>query len=415
MSASGRDARAPSLRIRDWDDPWLPWPARLANRLPGRLVSLDEEALLASARRRTGLHDFGDEDFREPLRLLLADLRADDQLTGLGRLTARTLIGQLLRARLRLEQRFARDPGIASEPVRAPIVIVGLPRTGTTHLHNLLSRIPSLCFLPLWRSLEPVPPTRAPDLRRLRCALRLRQLDYLIPLFRRMHEMEVDLPHEELQLSALTFRSFFFEGSFRLPRYRPWYAAGDHRAAYRYLRRALQALQPGDGRRWVLKSPQHLDQLPALSGAFPDAKVVRTHRDPARAVLSLATMITYTRRVCYRGFDVAAEARAWADRLEQMLRRSVEQARELPRHRVLDVSFDALVKDEWGALERVLDFAGVELDAEGRRAVHAYLDARGAARRSPFGYRFEDLGLDPADLRDRFRFYAEYFDVRDEA
>jgi hypothetical protein len=408
-----------ALRVDDWRAPWLPLPAQLLNAIPDcpstRLAPLEETSLLAAARRRTRLGDFGDEGFREPLRLLLGDLAADDCLTPLGRLTARAIFGQLLRARLRVEDRLARDPAIASRELPAPIVIVGLPRTGTTHLHNLLSRLPALRFLPLWESVEPVRSPGCPDLRRLRCALRLRQIDYLIPLFRRMHEMQVDLPHEELQLSALTFRSFFFEGSFRLPRYRPWYAAGDHSGAYRYLRRVLLTLQrSGASERWVLKSPQHLDQLRALSSAFPDSKIVRTHRDPVRAVLSLATMLTYTRRVCYRHIDPMAEARSWADRLEQMLRRSLEQAEALPRNRLLDVSYEAFLKDEWATVERVFDFAEVEIDAAGRDAIRAHLNACGLGRRGLFEYRFEDLGLDPGELRERFRFYREHFDLPDE-
>ncbi len=407
------------LRIDDWRAPWLPRPARLLNAIPdhlaARLAPLDEASLLAAARRRTRLDDFGDEGFREPLGLLLGDLAADDCLTPLGRLAARAIFGQLLRARLRVEDRLARDPAMASRELPAPIVIVGLPRTGTTHLHNLLSRVPALRFLPLWESVAPVGPSGYPDLRRLGCAVRLRQIDYLIPLFRRMHEMQVDLPHEELQLSALTFRSFFFEGSFRLPRYRPWYAAGDHSGAYRYLRRVLLTLQRSRAsERWVLKSPQHLDQLGALSSAFPGSKIVRTHRDPVRAVLSLATMITYTRRICYRNVDPMAEARSWAERLEQMLRRSLERAEAVPRDRVLDVSYEAFVKDEWATLERVFEFAEVEVDAAGRDAIRAELDASGLGRRGLFEYRFEDLGLDAGELRERFRFYREHFDLPDE-
>jgi len=408
------------LCIDDWQAPWLPLPARLLNVLPDRLAArlapLDEASLLAAARRRTKLDDFGDEGFREPLRLLLGDLTADDRLTPLGRLTARTVFGQLLRARLRVEDLLTRDPAIASRELPAPIVVVGLPRTGTTHLHNLLSRVPALRSLPLWESVEPVRPPGYLDLRRLRSSVRLRQIDYLIPLFRLMHEMKIDLPHEELQLSALTFRSFFFEGSFRLPRYRPWYAAGDHTGAYLYLRRVLLALQRSAGsERWVLKSPQHLDQLTALSNAFPDSKVIRTHRDPVRAVLSLATMITYTRRVCYRDLDPVAEARSWVDRLEQMLRRSLEQAEAVPSDRVLDVSYEVFVKDEWATLERVFDFAEVELDAAARKAIRAHLDACGLGRRALLEYSFEHLGLDPRELRERFRFYREHFDLPDES
>jgi hypothetical protein len=399
-------------RIDDWQRPRLPALLRAVNALSDgaarRAIPLGEASLLAAARRRTGLRVFGD-GIREPLALLLEDLESDAHLTPFGRLTARSILGQILRAHLRVEDALARRPAVAGLPVHAPIVIVGLPRTGTTHLHHLLAQVPALRSLPFWESIAPLPGRLAawglPDARRLRARLRLRQIDAMLPLFRAMHAMAVDLPHEELQLSALTFRSFFFEGAFRLPHYRRWYAAGDHREAYRYLRRVLQLLQSlRGGERWVLKSPQHLDQLDALAAAFPDLRIVRTHRDPARAVLSLATMITYTRRVCYRNLDPAAEARGWVERAEQLLRRSQQQAERLARERVLDVSFDALRADPVGTVERVLAFAELPLDTAARRAVDAYLARHRPARSGRVDYRFEDLGLDRAALDERFRF-----------
>jgi len=400
-----------SLRIDDWRDPFLPAPIRALNTLPERVARrvapLDRASLLRAARRSTGLHDFGIQGIEEPLELILSDLRADPKLTPLGRITARTVIGQLLRARLRVEAELARHPEVEERAVAPPIVIVGLPRTGTTHLHNLLSRVPALRSLPLWESIEPVPRPGPGDGRRLRAALRLRQLDYLIPHLRRMHEMEVDLPHEELQLTALAFRSFFFESSFRLPGYRRWYADADHRGAYTYLRRVLQLLQtdPG-GERWVLKSPQHLDQLDALCAAFPEAKIVRTHRDPARAVLSLASMVTYTRRVCYRDIDAAEEGRAWATRLEGMLRRSLEQVDRLPPRNVLDVRFEKFVADPVGTVEEVLAFAGIAFEPAARERVERF-SREHAATRSAFEHRFEDVGLERSELERRFQFYSD--------
>jgi hypothetical protein len=399
-------------RIDDWREPRLAPLLRAVNALPEgtaeRWIPLAEASLLASARRRTGLRDFGGEDFREPLGLVLADLAEDERLTPFGRLTARSILGQILRARLRITEALARQPEAAAQAVRAPLVIVGLPRTGTTHLHHLLAQVRALRSLPLWESVAPLPGRLAarglPDARRLCARLRLRQIDAMLPLLRAMHSMEVDLPHEELQLSALTFRSFFFECAFRLPRYRRWYAAGDHRGAYLYLRRVLQLLQVlRGGERWVLKSPQHLDQLGALSAAFPDVRVVRTHRDPARAVLSLATMITYSRRVCYRDLDPGDEARGWVERAEQLLRRCHQQIQRIPRERVLEIAFDRLQADPIGTVECVLEFAGMPFDGESRRAVEAHLAHYRRWRFGRVDYRYEDLGLDPHALAERFR------------
>jgi hypothetical protein len=412
-------------RIDDWSDPWLPLPARAWNHvdptLAAHLVPLDEASLLRAARRRTGLADFGGDDFRAPLRMLLRDLNADPCLTPLGRVVARSVLGQVLTTRLCIAHELAEMGTRPLAPVRAPIVVVGLPRTGTTHLHNLLSRAPALRFLPMWQSVMPFRAPglrrRLPDLRRVHSTLRLQILDRLMPLLRTMHEMDTDLPHEELQLCAPALRSFFFESSFRLPTYQPWYASRQHPEAYAYLQRALALVQRDDPtRRWVLKSPQHLDQFGELLAAFPDAVIVRTHRDPARAVLSLITMLLYARRACYRDTDVAADARHWVARLEQMLRDSLAAQAPVAEERIIDVEFDAFVADPTGTAARVLEFAGVEVDRRTRAALDAYHRANPRDRHGRIEYDFASIGLDEGEVRERLGFYRDRIGVeRDDA
>ena len=206
----------------------------------------------------------------------------------------------------------------------------------------------------------------------------------------------------------MSLRSFFFESGFRLPTYQPWYAGRQHPEAYAYLAQALALLQrDAPERRWVLKSPQHLDQLDALVAMFPDAVIVRTHRDPARAALSLITMILYARRACYRHNDVTAEARAWVDRLEQMLRDSLAQGERLPAGRVIDVEFDAFVADPTGTAARVLAFAGVEVDGPTGAALEAYHRANPRDRHGRIEYDFEALGLDAGEVGERLAFYRD--------
>lgn len=411
---SARLDTVPGHRIDDLAAPHLPPLARAWNRVPdavaARLVPLDLEALERAARRQTGLDDFGGDDYREPLALLLADAAADDRITPLGLTTIRSMLLQSLATRLCVQHAFTAARGRALPSVTAPLVIVGLPRTGTTHLHNLLASVPALQFLPLWQSIAPFRPPgwrgRLPDLRRLHTAFRLRMIDHLLPRLRAMHAMEVDLPHEELQLCAPAFRSFFFETSFDVPRYRAWYIGRQHSDAYDYLRRVLQLLQHGPGRRWVLKSPQHLDQLPALLSAFPDAIILRTQRDPARAALSLITMLLYTRRVLYRHVDVPAAARAWADRLAQMLRDGAQQAAALPAAQRYDVDFERFVADPVGTVEQILRFAGIGWDAATREAVTAYQRSAPPHRHGRIIYDVAALGLDRDELREKFAFLA---------
>jgi hypothetical protein len=392
--------------------PRLRLPLRLSNAVAGslaeRVIPLDEGSLLAAARKRTGLEDFGDDDFREPLRVFLGALERDTELTPAGRLSVRILVSKLLTTRLRAQELVTRHPEIRELPVRSPIVIVGLPRTGTTHLHNLISCDPALRWLPFWESAEPLRSPRArpwwPDLRVQRTALDLRIGAYVAPLLPLMHEMGAELPHEELQLSAVTFRSFFFEGAYCVPSYRRWYAAADHTDAYRYLRLLLQVLQwTRGGERWVLKSPQHLDQSGPLIAAFPDA-----------TALSLATMITYTRRIFHRRVDPVAEARSWVARIEQMLRAALEDEPLLPREQVMDVRFHEFMADPSATLERVFAFSEQPLGESVRRALQAHRAANPRGKHGTVAYSFRDLGLDPDELRERFRFYQERFELPNE-
>jgi len=407
----------PEYRIDDWNNPWLPAPIRLLNAMPQALAkkafALDEEHMLAGARRETGLDDFGDEDFLVPLRLLLQDFREYNHFTPMGRITVKTILHQLLCARLCLEDKIKQLPEIAQQNIDRPMIIAGLPRTGTTHLHNLLSKIDGLRYLPLWQTLHPAPPPQGKrDKRRQVTDFSMAMTRYILPLLMRMHEMATDEPHEELTVCALCFRSFFFEGCFQVPMYRQWYAQNRQVKGYAYLQRTLQILQAEralqesvPAARWVLKSPQHLDQLETILDVFPNAKLILTHRDPLRAVVSMITMMSYASRQVYEPTRLQAEARDWVDRLELMLRRSQEQAKRIPASSIHHVQFDELITEPEGTVRRICDFAGVELDAASGAAVRGYLQSH---VRDPYGridYRFEDLGLIEGEIRERFAFY----------
>lgn len=416
MSAFSR--RYPDVyRIDDFDDPWLPLPVRLLNAVPDALIRrftrLDEQRLLQRASRATGLEDFGDEDFRAPFRLLLEDLNTLDHFTPMGRITVQTVLHEQLCSRLCLQEKLKRQPDVARQKIDRPVFIAGLPRTGTTHLHNLLSQSTQLRHLPLWQTLHPIAPQPGQADRRRRAAdLAVNATGFIIPLFKRMHEMATDAPHEELTLCALGYRSFFFEGAFQVPKYRDWYANHSQVKGYEFLKQVLQMLQQepaqgnkSPGARWILKSPQHVDQLEAILAVFPDARLILTHRDPARAVLSMITMILYTSRQVYRPRRLREEARAWVDRLEQMLRRSQQQAASIAGDRILHLSFYAFMEKPESTLESVGEFAQIDLDALSRQAIQRHLASNARDRHGRIDYCFESLGLDEAEIRARFDFH----------
>jgi len=206
-----------------------------------------------------------------------------------------------------------------------------------------------------------------------------------------------------------------FESSYDIPSYRDWYKRADQRPAYRYLHRTLQALQWLRGpRRWVLKSPQHLEQLAPLIETFPDATVVQTHRDPLHITASLCTMISYGSRMQAARVDPHAKGRYWADRVEDLLRGSIEGRVHLPEERVVDVHFQEFMKDDLATAERVLAHADVMVDDAARGAIRRYLDASPRGRHGRIEYRLEDVGLDAVERRAALRFYSDHFRIADE-
>jgi hypothetical protein len=429
-----------AIHIDDLGRPRLPLVLRAINAvrpIVDRVVSLDLDDLLATASKRTGLSDYGVPDFREPLAVLLDAFERDANLSSIGRIASRGLVLQLLINRLRIEDLFRRHPEIEREQIARPIIIAGLPRTGTTHLHNLISQDPALRSLPYWESLEPVPdPREQPgpdgrDPRVIRCAKGLDLVHRVMPLFPLMHEMTPDARHEEIQLLAIAFSTMLFESSYFVPSYAEWYKKSDQRPAYRYLRRCLQALQWQDreavaqrgeaerrsnreAKRWVLKSPQHLEQQAALIEIFPDATFVQTHRDPLRITASLCTMIAYGNRMNARRVDPVAVGRYWAARTEDLLRGSITGRAALPPAQVLDVHFVQFMKDDVATAERVLEFAGHPVTDASRAAIRAFMDANPRGKHGTIEYRLEDVGLDPAERRAALRFYSDHFGVEEE-
>jgi hypothetical protein len=295
-------------------------------------------------------------------------------------------------------------------------VIAGLPRTGTTHLHNLMSADPHLRSLPYWEALEPVLPLEErgldPDPRLARTEQALWFINEAAPHFKRMHEMTVEHVHEEIQLLALDFSTMLFESTLPLARYRDWYKATDQTPSYRYLRTVLQVLTHlRGGERWVLKSPQHLEQFGPLIAAFPDAIVAVTHRDPVAVTASLATMVAYTARINQAHPDPLAVGAHWGPRVEDLLRACVADRELLPADRSIDVRFDEFMADDLAMVERIYDLAGQPFTPEVREALEAYLVAHPRGRHGRVAYDLAQVGLDEAERREALSFYARRFGV----
>ena len=384
----------------------------------GADVELSSQALMAEAVAATGLTDFGPDDFVERLDVLCRSLTQEARLNNAGTLAQSLLLTGLLRNRLLLEDLVAHHPEILDEVVAAPIVICGLPRTGTTHLHNLISSDPALRSLPYWESLEPVladaerPTGGQADPRIERCELALGFVNTAMPEFRRMHEMTVDHVHEEIQLLAIDISSMLFETIAPIPTWRDHYLARDQRPSYAYLKKSLQALQwLRGGERWVLKSPQHIEQFPALLDTFPDAVFVVTHRDPVSVTASMVTMLGYSARLGRDRVDLPVIGDYWADRLERMLRACVGDRDLLPADRTIDVRFDEFMADDMGMVHRIYEIAGQPVTNRSEEAMGTFMAEHPRGRYGGVIYDLAAFGIDRHALRSSLDFYTDRFGV----
>jgi hypothetical protein len=418
-------ARPAPVRIDDLAHPrFSPETAEILTAMAAMAdgVQLEPDALMDAAVTKTGLSDFGADNFREPLDVLCAAFRTEAGLSGPGVVSNHALLVQLLSNRLLVQDLLQRHPEIHDVRIEAPIIVCGLPRTGTTHLHNLMAADPALRSLPYWESLEPVlpeserPAPGEPDPRIARTAVALDFINSAMPYFKRMHEMTVDHVHEEIQLLAIDFSTMLFETTAAMPSWRDYYLAHDQTPHYEYMRTVLKVLQwLRGGDRWVLKSPQHIEQFLALRATFPDATFVVTHRDPVSVTTSVATMISYTARLSHERVDPHFIGGYWADRIERMLRSCADERDVLPPGQSIDVPFDEFMADDVAMVGRIYELAGQPMTDGARAAMQAFMDEHPRGKFGGIRYDLADFGLDPTERRQALRFYTDRFGVKQES
>jgi hypothetical protein len=268
--------------------------------------------------------------------------------------------------------------------------------------------------MPYWESNEPFPLSAEagvePDPRRARMDVSVQVIDVVMPHFRLMHEMTTDHVHEEIQLLANDFSTMLFETLAHVPQWRDYYLAHDQTPHYEYLATQLKAMQfLRGGRRWLLKSPQHLEQLPVLDRVFPGVFVIFTHRDPAPVVLSMLAMLTYSARMYSSPVPVHEIATTWAQRLGAMLDALVRDRDTIPPPRSMDVRFDDFMADETAVAEQVYAKACEDFDDEARAAIAAYLAGHQRGRHGTVATSPEMFGLSHEDLRRPFTAYVQRF------
>lgn len=379
--------------------------------------------VLDQAAAETGLDDFGDDLHTEPLSVLLSSLTTEAGLSTLGQLSVHATIVGHAKQKLLVTDLIKRHPEILEISIERPIIIAGQGRTGTTHLHNLMASDTELRSMPYWESIEPVPPIAeqgidfgpdaTADPRYQRCAEALAQLNTVLPHFNRMHDMYPEHAHEEIALCVVAFGGIAPETMAPIPSFRDWYLDSDQTPYYQFMKTMLQVLSfERGGNRWLLKSPQHVEQLGPLMSVFPDATVVCTHRDPVAVAASMSTMLTYTARLHVEPDRLEGVGRYWIDRMTKMFDAMRRDRHRVPADQSLDVRFDDFMADDIAMVRRIYELADQPFTDATATGMQAYMADHPRGVHGSVTYHMqEDFGVDPAALAVELAGYSERFGV----
>jgi hypothetical protein len=373
------------------------------------------DELMAQASRQTGLSDFGEPTFRVGLEQFLKSLEEDANLTDAGRATVLPILVRRLVNRLQIEDWYRAHPGAEAAPIVGPISITGLPRTGTTALANMMSLDPQFRCLRAWEQTQPCPPpTAQTEMQDPRRVAHLRHTEGLIrdhPEQRAMHLYDVDATMEDVEVLGLEFRAqqiivpiFSYHAAWR---------DADMRPTYAYHRRVALLLQSGrPPNRWLYKAPHHKFHLEAFVDAYPDARFVFTHRDPAKATPSYISFATsHYPPGSTDNQDMRKVARLIHEHLLIGMHRAMEARARLGHDRFIDVQQHEIQSDPLGVLARIYDFLGLELRPEMRAAVIRWGEANHSGAHGEHRYTPEQYGLSVEQIRADYDFYIRHFDV----
>jgi hypothetical protein len=379
---------------------------------------LEKAALMQQARNHAGLDDFGDPWFETPLEVLLDAVHRQARLNAAGEWSAMKQFAKVLVDRLWAEQWFARHPEILARPMPRPVVIVGPMRSGTTRIHRLLSADHRFTRLRSFETISPVPRPDfehgAPDFRATLAARIMKIARLANPRTLTIHPTGPYEPEEELGLLVSSFWGMKHEAQWWVPDYGRWCEGQDATPAYRQMARLLRLVgwsqQASSLRPWVLKTPQHMLDLPALLAVFPDARLIFTHRDPL-AVVGSAASLAWNQTIIYSDHANPAKIGAeWLRKTRLQVERMHAARAEIPADRQIDLHYEEMERDWQGAMARVYRFLGLELEPA-LPAMEAYQTRTARLKHRPHQYRLEAFGLTPERVLDELGDYVRRFGI----
>lgn len=378
-------------------------------------VDFDLVRLIDDAIRRARLEDFGTTDFRRPLSVLIDAYSKEAELTLTGRIAMRENILQALVTRLQIYADRKRHPAIAEAGIDAPLFITGLPRSGTTFLHNLLAEDPGFRAPAGWEVMYPSPPpdprTNGSDPRISRAQRRMAQMYWLAPEIRVIHPIDALLPQECVVITGSAFVSDVFPTMCHVPSYQRWLDQADLVPSYEHHRHFLQQLQGGQKNlRWLLKAPAHLFGLHAILEVYPDARFIFTHRNPLEVLPSLANLTL----VLHGAFSDRHEPEEIGRELTGHWAEGMRQAREvvsrLPDHqaRCIDIAYEDLTSRPLDTVKRLYRHFGLELGSQALCRMQKYLRQRPKDQFGKHRYSLSQFALDAGEIERAFEGMQAY-------
>jgi hypothetical protein len=379
-------------------------------------VSLSADDLENGARAATGLADFGSTYYREGLERIVEALNTEADLNETGKVIQHATISNALIQRLKIEETYKQHPEIDDVVVEGPVFIIGLPRTGTTALSQLVGADPQFRSLRLWESQSPTPPpeaaTQHDDPRIAQAQAGLDMLHNMFPLMKTLYNSEATAATECQDLMGMSFRTVHFSGVVRVPSYLGWVMGCAMDETYTYHRRVLKLLQwhcPPN--LWHLKTPVHMFALDALVTAYPQAKFMWSHRDPAKVMGSVCSLIQYVRSWSSDRNDPVElgdeQLRCWAEGV----RRAMDFRKRFGDERFADVSFTDLQTDPVNTLRKSYDRLGLSFTEDTYRSVQRWASGHQPGSRGAHEYALSDYGLTPESVRDQFADYLATYDA----
>jgi len=377
-------------------------------------IPFDSDGVIAEARESTGLVDLGPGDFREALDVLLETYDTHYRTLKGRKKSHRRVVG-LLATRLRVAEALRKAPEIAERPITRPMVLTGLPRSGTSALFNLLGSDPAARALLLWETQFPDPmeglEAGAPDPRRDAIEAYYKKSRETNPEFTKMHFSSADTPEECVLLHAYSLTGVHIGTEVMLEPYRSWYRRQDLHEMYAYYRMLLQMLdwqRPGE--RWLLKAPAHMWAIDSLIDTFPDVSIIWTHRNPLACIPSICSMT----HILFEGqVDISKEELGpiVMDFYATSLERGLAARDQCDPARFIDVNHDDFVDDSMGVVEGIYKHFGLSIDGPADQAMKEHIRANPKDRHGKHEYHLDDWGMTTEEVVSRFAPYIERFNI----